>query len=571
MVRIIIVLKYYERILARLHIFTITSTYNQLYCMIALYVKNIHGEKMNQKTTKKTASQDTDKKYITFFNKSIDAMLIIEGYNFVDCNRAAMSMLNYDTREEMLNLHPSRLSPEFQYDGQKSYDKAIKMMDIAYENGAHFFKWDHKCKNGDVFPVEVSLTAISTGKNKVLHTVWRDISLRKKIEEEKKELLEQLHRSQKMEAIGLMAGGVAHDLNNILSGIVTLPEILLMDLTEDNEFRETIKDIRDAGMRAAEVVSDLLVVARGITTIWETVNLNVLIAEYLNSPEGRKTKTIYSDVAIETVLEDQLLNISCSPIHIKKCLMNLVMNAAENIENKGLITISTSNMHVNRKVVKEHVVKEGNYAVIRITDTGTGIDENDIDHIFEPFYTKKFLGRSGTGLGLAIVWNTVQDHGGWVTVESSERGTTFKLYFPVTVDSVKNIVEPSNVQDLIGNGECILVVDDDKQQRDVANQILTALGYSIVTVSSGEEAVEYIKEYSADLIILDMIMELGINGRKTYEEIIKIKPGQKAIITSGFSKNKEVKLAQKLGVGQFVKKPYVLAEIGVAVKETLGQ
>lgn len=512
---------------------------------------------------------DPDKRYLTFFNKSVDAMLIIEGHLFVDCNKAAMSMLKYDHKEEMLNKHPSKLSPEYQPDGKRSYEKAMEMMAIAYEKGAHFFEWDHKRKNGEVFPVEVSLTAISSGKKNILHTVWRDISSRKKAEAERNKLEEQLHRSQKMEAIGLMAGGVAHDLNNILSGIVTYPDLLLMNLPEDSNLREIIKEMQESGRRAAEVVADLLVVARGITTVWETSNQNVLVAEYLASPEGRKVRKMHPQVTISTKLDPELLNISCAPIHIKKCLMNLVMNAAENIKGDGSITISTRNHYVDKPIVSKQFVKKGEYAVFIITDTGSGISKKDINHIFEPFYTKKVMGKKGTGLGLAIVWNTVQDHGGWITVESSSKGTTFELYFPATREKLTAKPGSIEMEEINGNGEQLLVVDDESQQRDIASQILTALGYNVATVGSGEDAVDYLTENKVDLVVLDMIMEPGINGRKTYEEMIKIYPGQKAIITSGFSENKEVKKAQELGAGKFIKKPYMLNQIGLAIKEAL--
>ncbi len=517
----------------------------------------------------KNKTDDHDQKYMTFFHKSVDAMLIIEGHFFVDCNQAAMSMLKYDHKEEMLNRHPSKLSPEFQPDGKKSYEKAMEMMTIAYEKGAHFFEWDHKRKNGEVFPVEVSLTTISSGKKKVLHTVWRDISSRKKAEAERNKLEEQLHRSQKMEAIGLMAGGVAHDLNNILSGIVTYPDLLLMSLPKDSDLQEIVKEIQESGRRAADVVADLLVVARGITTVWETSNLNILITQYLASPEGRKVKSLHPHVTIATNLSPDLLNISCSGVHIKKCLMNLVMNAAENIKEAGSVTISTRNRYIDKPVVSKHLEKKGEYAVLTVTDTGSGIAKKDINHIFEPFYTKKVLGKSGTGLGLAIVWNTVQDHGGWITVKSGKKGTTFELHFPVTREKLPVKTKPTKIEDLTGNGENILVVDDEPLQRDIASQILTTLSYNVVSVGSGEDAIDHLEDNDVDLVVLDMIMEPGINGRKTYEEMIKIKPGQKAIITSGFSENKEVKKAQDLGAGQFIKKPYMLKQIGVAVKQAL--
>jgi len=187
----------------------------------------------------------------------------------------------------------------------------------------------------------------------------------------------------------------------------------------------------------------------------------------------------------------------------------------------------------------------------------------------EPFYTKKALGRSGTGLGLTVVWNTVQDHEGYINVKSSENGTIFELYFPVTREAVNAEKEEISLKDYLGHGEKILVVDDEENQRDIACGLLTSLGYTAEAVSSGQEAIEYVKERPVDLIVLDMIMAKGMNGYETYEEIIKIHPRQKAVIVSGFAETEDVKAAQKLGAGKYIKKPYTVEKIGLAVKGEL--
>ena len=172
-------------------------------------------------------------------------------------------------------------------------------------------------------------------------------------------------------------------------------------------------------------------------------------------------------------------------------------------------------------------------------------------------------------MGLAVVWNTVQDHGGYINVRSNEKGTAFELYFPVIRKEVAALKEQTPVEDYLGHGEKILVVDDEKRQREIACGILARLGYIAETVSSGEAAIEYVEEHPPDLIVLDMIMPNGINGRETYEAIIKIRPGQKVIVASGYAKTKEVEIAQRLGAGKYIKKPYTLQKIGVAVKEEL--
>ena len=249
--------------------------------------------------------------------------------------------------------------------------------------------------------------------------------------------------------------------------------------------------------------------------------------------------------------------------------MNLVTNAGEAIEGGGIVTISTANRYLDEPLKGYEDVRKGEYAILTVSDDGSGISPQDLERIFEPFYTKKVMGRSGTGLGLAVVWNTVQDHDGYINVKTSKKGTAFELYFPVTREEVAAEKEGVPLDDYLGHGEKILVVDDEERQREIACAMLTKLGYTPESVSSGEEAIEYVKENPVDLIVLDMVMPKGINGRETYEEVIKIRPGQKAIIASGFSETEDVKTAQKLGAGKYIKKPYTMAKIGIAVKEEL--
>ena len=173
-------------------------------------------------------------------------------------------------------------------------------------------------------------------------------------------------------------------------------------------------------------------------------------------------------------------------------------------------------------------IRTGEYVLLRVSDDGPGISPQDVDRIFEPFYTKKVMGKSGTGLGLAVVWNSMQDHDGYINVKSSERGTAFELYFPVTREEVADKKDEIPLENYKGHGEKILVVDDEERQREIAIGILTRLGYVAEAVSSGEEAIEYVREHPVVLIVLDMVMPKGINGRKTYEEIIKIRPGSES-------------------------------------------
>jgi CheY-like chemotaxis protein len=363
-----------------------------------------------------------------------------------------------------------------------------------------------------------------------------------------------------------MASSVAHDLNNILAGIITYPELMLMDLGEDFKHREELLMIREAGKRAAAVVNDLLTVARGATCKKEVHNLNSLVAAYLKSVEYREIAQRYPEIKVATYLEGKLLNISCSAMHLAKSIMNLMNNAAEAIQTRGQITIATRNVCFSIPYQGYETIEPGEYVLLSVEDNGPGISAQDIKQIFSPFYSKKVMGRSGTGLGLAVVWNTVHDHGGFIDVITSSRGSLFSLYFPVDRQGVFRPVQHTVVSSQQrGRGERILVVDDQKSQREIARRLLTRLGYEPLTAASGEEAVAIVRTTPVDLVLLDMIMDPGINGCETYRQILEHAPNLKGIITSGYSSAEDIQNALGLGISQVIKKPYSLQELAQAL------
>ncbi len=399
--------------------------------------------------------------------------------------------------------------------------------------------------------------------------VSRDITDQKEAEAKKTAAEDKLRKAEKMEAIGLMAGGVAHDLNNILSGIASYPELLLMEISEDSNLRAPLETIRGSGKRAAEIVADLLTVARGVAAKKISEDINVLVTEYLDSPEHQKIVSLYSNISCSTELQNGLKNIACSPVHIKKCLMNLMTNAAEAIIGNGHIVISSRNQVIEDPPTESAIPGPGEYAVLTISDDGPGIPDKDIDRIFEPFYTKKVMGRSGTGIGLAVVWNTVQDHGGSITVSSSENGTVFELYFPVTNKKNQPKLPTHTVEQMKGNGQKILIIDDEQHQLEIASRMLSHLNYKVAVVSSGEEAITYLEKNDVDLLVLDMIMDPGMNGLETYKQAIQIRPGIKTVIASGYAEDDKVRQAQELGAGQFIKKPYSIDELAMPIWQSL--
>jgi len=279
--------------------------------------------------------------------------------------------------------------------------------------------------------------------------------------------------------------------------------------------------------------------------------------------------SFFPRIRLRTRLGSDLMNISGSSVHLSKTLMNLISNAAEAIVADGEITISTENCYIDRPVKGYDVVKEGDYVALTVTDNGMGIASEDLERIFEPFYTKKKMGRSGTGLGMAVVWGTVKDHDGYIDFESRpDRGSRFTLYFPATRKSPETGRHQA-IDGYMGNGETILVVDDIMEQREIASEILTTLGYRVMTVPSGERAVEYLQVNTVDLLVLDMIMDPGMDGLDTYRQIIQRHPHQKAIIASGFSETERIREVQRLGAARYLKKPYTMENIGIAVQAVL--
>jgi two-component system, cell cycle sensor histidine kinase and response regulator CckA len=385
------------------------------------------------------------------------------------------------------------------------------------------------------------------------------------------ELERKLENAQKMELMGTLAGGVAHDLNNILSGIVSYPELLLMQLPEDSSLIKPIRTIKKSGEKAAVIVQDLLTLARRGVACKEPVDLNDIIVQFLNSPECKKVISFHEKVTIETVLANPLNQISGSSVHLWKTVMNLVSNAAEAMPEGGRITIKTANIQKGEVLLNDiDEENNGEFILLEVADTGSGISRADMDKIFEPFYTKKVMGRSGTGLGLAVVWGTIMDHHGHINVQSDgKNGSRFQLYFPVCQSELPTAARIEERIDYKGNGERILIVDDLEEQREIASNILTTLGYTVSAVSSGEDAILYLRKKPVDLVILDMLMTPGIGGLETYEEILKIRPGQKAIIASGFAETDRVKNALDIGVGQFIKKPYNVKDVGRSIKREL--
>jgi CheY-like chemotaxis protein len=303
----------------------------------------------------------------------------------------------------------------------------------------------------------------------------------------------------------------------------------------------------------------------------DEIDLESVVTDFLQSPEWSKTRSFHPKVRVQTRFEAGLFCLVGSEVQITKVLMNLVSNAAEAMPEGGTITVGLSRRKLNEDLVGYESIPPGDYFVLSVADTGEGIDANDMEHVFEPFYTKKKMGCSGTGLGLAVVWGTVRDHKGYIDLASSKtKGTRFDLYFPDTGRECIARPERAMFQAPVSNHtHRILVVDDVVEQREIAVEMLKTLGYEAEAVKSGEAALEYLKERPVDLLLLDMVMDPGMDGLETYRRIRTAHPQQRAVIASGFSKSERVLEALALGASHFLNKPYRLQHLAEAVKAAL--
>ena len=397
--------------------------------------------------------------------------------------------------------------------------------------------------------------------------VLADVTARVRAEQEQRDLEAQLERARRIESLATLAGGVAHDLNNLLGPMVAYPDLILEALPGDSPIREDVLQVQRSAEKAVAVVRDLLALARRGVYRMAPLNLNHVVGEYHGSASLVELAARHPEVVVDVDLDPGLPNIVGSAPHLSKVLMNLVTNAFEAMPHGGSLAISTSCESLDRPHAGYEQIGAGDYVVLRVGDTGVGIEEEDLPRIFEPFYTKKEMGRSGTGLGLAVVYGVAHDHMARIDLATAVgRGTELALYFPVSGEAV--LQRQEGEEDYRGS-ESVLVVDNLEGQRVLAVRLLSSLGYRVHAVESGRAAVAFLRDHSVDILVLDMITEDGSHGLDTYREIIRTHPGQKAVIASGFSKTKRVEEAQRLGVGPFIRKPYTLQRLGRAVRREL--
>lgn len=388
---------------------------------------------------------------------------------------------------------------------------------------------------------------------------------------EHKQLELQLMKAQKLEVMGNLAARVAHDLNNILSGLVSYPDLLLHEMEADDPMYEKIAVIRKSGKKAANIVQDLLTLARRSAQVLEVCDVAAIITDYLESIEFQQVRQKNEHVQVVTSLQDGLMKIKGSEVHLSKALMNIVNNSVEAMVagKQGTLEISANDIYLDTEREGYERIPKGEYVCITVRDTGVGIDSMDLQRVFEPFYTKKSHDVSGTGLGMSIIWATVKDHNGYIDIESTiGEGTTFSMYLPATREVGVVNGQTRQIDDYSGS-ETVLVVDDAADQLDIARTALQKLGYAVLTAESGEQAVRVMEQHPVDLVLLDMVMPGGLGGLATFRKIVSQYPDQKGVITSGFFDPDSQEELRELGVESFLEKPYTVARLGLAIRKEL--
>ncbi len=521
----------------------------------------LSNEQLQEQMRKEKQAEEKTRKIAGVVEAASDAVALLDiKHNHLFSNSAYRELTSTSADELETKTLPELLGDSFFYDDLETpINKCLQGRTIRVQTICKNLFGSEKCWNVTLSPYYAEDESI-VGYVLAIRDMTQQVALENS-----------LKTAQKMEAIGTMASGVAHDLNNILAGIVSYPELLRSKIPPDSDLKGPLQTIENAGKRAAAVVSDLLTLARNAASVKEPVDLNELIAEMLASPEWQNIAEQHPKVRLVTNLDAEFAVVVCSQVHIRKCLLNLMHNGFEAAAPAGMVTLSTCNS-AKAISLSSFTGKQSNSQdlLIRIIDTGPGIALEHIDNIFEPFYTTKKLGRSGSGLGLAVVWSTVEEHNGRVRVENVDPGAMFEIRLPVAHQSVKSkkLVAATDVQKYGGEGK-LLIVDDEPELREITSGIVQMLGYSAAAVASGEEALVRLQDHSFDLVLLDMILKDGMSGYETYKKILEMKPDQKAVIVSGYSSSEEVQQALKLGASTIIKKPYTVAELGRAIKNSL--
>ena len=490
---------------------------------------------------------DSEARYAGAITSAMDGIISIDSRRKITIfNAAAENIFGYSA-QEVMGKTVDFLMPERFRAAHDGHIRQFAATNVTNRKMGRMGEIVGLRANGEEFPIESSVSQMGNGDKKFFTVIMRDISEKKKIEA-------QFLRAQRMESIGTLAGGIAHDLNNILAPIM-LSIGLLRIMTHDQKAREILETIDTSAKRGADIVQQVLSFARGI----EGHIVEVQPRHLMHDVETILKDSLPKDIHLSLSVPQDTWTIKGDPTQLHQVILNLCVNARDAMPKGGQLTVGAEN-----RILDDHYVamnrqaKAGPHVLISVTDTGTGIPQNIINKIFEPFFTTKEVGK-GTGLGLSTVQAIVKSHGGFVNVYSEpNRGTVFKIYLPAVPSSVSG-TEGVRKKDVIlrGHGETILIVDDEASILAITGQTLQAFGYKTVTAVNGAEAVAIYAQRRNDIavVLTDMMMPI-MDGPSTIHALLQINPAVRIIAASGLDANGSVAKAAGAGIKHFLKKPY---------------
>jgi len=510
-----------------------------------------------------TKELERQRRFRTFFDLSTEAVFIhdLPSGAIIDVNQTMCEMYGFSC-EEVTKLTAGDLSSGIPpYTRSEALEWLAKTMTV----GPQLFEWHAKRKDGSLFWVELRMRRITIdGHDQVIATA-RDITDRKRIEDDKAHLEEQLRLSQKMESIGRLAGGIAHDFNNMLSVISGAAHLSLTQAPEGGDLRRYLEMVLKAAERSSNITRRLLAFSRKEVVTPKPVNLNLLILE----SEKNLGRLIGEDVQLAIKPGGELWTVMIDPSQFDQILMNLFVNARDAMPDGGSLIVETANLLIEGG--SSHYPPElrpGEYVQLTVSDTGCGMDQETRSHVFEPFFTTKGVGR-GTGLGLATVYGIVTQNGGFIKVYSeSGQGTVFRIFLPRTAEATPQPVKAASSAAPAGAGT-ILLVEDEELLLLTTTRMLEEMGYSVIQAGSPGAALATCESGKPiDLILTDVVMP-EMNGRVMMERIALLRPGMKVLFMSGYTSD----LVAQRGIveaGLFIQKPFEMNTLRNKISEVMG-
>ena len=506
-----------------------------------------------------TATADSELRYRSVFESTLEGIIVVNAETglFLEANPAFQKMLGYSLEELRKRAIWELRDPDDQAAAKAAW------LDVMGKGTGQGRVVPYRAKDGHFVEAEFIAQVIEWGGKRVEIATIQDVT-------EKLQLEEQLRQSQKMEAIGTLAGGVAHDFNNLLGSILGYASFVKESLAPDSQERADVEVIERSARRGADLTRQLLAFAQGSQYDIKPLNINAQVREVMQL----LTHTIDKSIAINAVLDEQIALVEGDEGQINQLLLNLCINACEAMPGGGYLTIRTQTLHLDAETARRELGKNsaGDYTLLTVSDTGHGMPPEIVERVFEPFFSTK-KGRPGkkhSGLGLATVFGIVKAHDGIIRVESQiGEGTTFHVWFPANVNlraEEENIAEPESPK----GSETILVVDDEESLRDMLQRVLSNAGYEVQLVSSGTHAVDIVRRATDlfDLIILDIVMP-GMNGLETFQKLKEINPAIRVLVASGYSDQGQAQDLLAAGAKDFIQKPFSFQEILSKVRTLL--